>query len=521
MTNFQPENLLADLLNAPPQHTNAAPRDAHGLYALFDHLGKMRYIGSTRAEKQSLFTRIHHRHRSGDEWGSHYFSRMYNTGRMWRDRLNPESRADADLAKALRRAFIADHCRAAWVCLPESADIALLEKDVLKRAPAEATAWNGCKMDVYDEPVALVDATLRRLGWGAAEHGALERQRQRFLRASGRPPALANAHVSRLPSGPPTFPKGPFRFCALDVETANSDRASICQVGVACVRADNSIVTWVTHVDPQTERWVFTYLHGISARSVQGAPTFAQVLPMLREALAGNVVYQHSGFDRTAFAAACARFSLPLPSWEWRDSVAVARTAWPELTRNGGHGLASLKQHLGLVFEHHDAGEDARAAAEVVLRAEGIRAERTAQASRPVRAAPGSGAAAFPSAPVQTPTGLHAPRVIGITEVTQANIDYKHIYFRPFFGEFPKDAIGGSNAVSAALREIRIDWGGASPVMTDLDGEKKFCRKRGWVREFFAHTEARAGDIVSVEETSPYCYRLTLRRGGGPAARTA
>jgi DNA polymerase-3 subunit epsilon len=32
--------------------------------------------------------------------------------------------------------------------------------------------------------------------------------------------------------------------------------------------------------------------------------------------------------------------------------------------------LANLKQHLSLEFKHHDAGEDARAAAMVVLGAE-------------------------------------------------------------------------------------------------------------------------------------------------------
>ena len=167
------------------------------------------------------------------------------------------------------------------------------------------------------------------------------------------------------------FPKGPFRFFALDVETANNDRGSICQIGVACVRPDNSIETWVTYVDPQVDRWVFSYLHGISARTIKGAPTFAEVLPVLQGALTGQIVYQHSGFDRSAVAAACGNANLPIPQWDWRDSVHIARAAWPELRGNGGHGLGSLKLHLGLVFDHHDAGEDARAAAEVVLCAEG------------------------------------------------------------------------------------------------------------------------------------------------------
>jgi DNA polymerase-3 subunit epsilon len=50
--------------------------------------------------------------------------------------------------------------------------------------------------------------------------------------------------------------------------------------------------------------------------------------------------------------------------------VTIARKAWPEWLGQGGHGLAHLKKQLALEFQHHDAGEDARAAAQVVLLAE-------------------------------------------------------------------------------------------------------------------------------------------------------
>ena len=172
----------------------------------------------------------------------------------------------------------------------------------------------------------------------------------------------------------PAFPRGPFRFVALDVETANHDRGSICQIGVACVLPDNAIQTWMTYVDPQTTHWVFSGLHGITSDTVTGAPTFAETLPMLQQALDGHTVYQHSGFDRSAIRAACTCIGCAEPEWDWQNSVTVARRAWPELKGNGGHGLASLKTHLGLSFDHHDAGEDARAAAEVVLHAEGTKA---------------------------------------------------------------------------------------------------------------------------------------------------
>ncbi|MFG1301998.1 exonuclease domain-containing protein [Xanthobacter sp. V3C-3] len=526
---FAAEDLLSALLEAVPRPTIQAPRDARGLYGLVDHLGELRYIGSTSSPDQTFYERIHQRHRTGSEGMSHYFSQMYNAGRMWRDRKDALTKADGDIAKALRNEFVVDHCRAVWLPLPDLADIGRLEAEVLALAPDHAIAWNRRRMQSYEEPADLVEATLYRLGWGAHELDAIERQRLRFLTSKACPVAATAPKTAPIRQTRVTpFPKGPFRFFALDVETANNDRGSICQIGVACVRPDNSIETWVTYVDPQVDRWVFTYLHGINARTVLGAPTFAEALAVLRDALSGATVYQHSGFDRSAVAAACGNNGLPIPPWDWRDSVHVARTAWPELRSNGGHGLARLKQYLGLMFDHHDAGEDARAAAEVVLHAEGaqpVRAQDPAShslvesvsdetcklidATDDLAGVPEPAAAAMPLAPISHGrTGYH----IGTTEITQGNIDNSHIYLRGFFEKFPADAIGGSNRASAASREIAVDWGGGTAVMTDLDGTKRFFRKRGWIREFFERHGVRAGDTVTVEEIAPYSYRVAPRR---------
>ncbi len=273
--------------------------------------------------------------------------------------------ADGKVSKALRNAFIAEHCGAVWVALPSSLDIEALEAQVIALAPPEAISWNRRGTEPHAEPMALVDRTLARLGLPARELASLERQRPRALVAAvpAVPPRARPAGVSPLPSGP-------FRFFAVDVETANSDRASICQIGIACVREDGTMETWTSLVDPQTADWSCSFVHGITAREVRGAPCFAEIFGMIDELLAGRTVYQHSSFDRSAVSAACAVAGLAAPDWDWQDSVRVARRAWPELKGNGGHGLASLKSHLGLRFRHHDAGEDARAAAEIVLLAE-------------------------------------------------------------------------------------------------------------------------------------------------------
>jgi len=166
-------------------------------------------------------------------------------------------------------------------------------------------------------------------------------------------------------------PNGNFRFIALDVETSCGDSASICQIGLACVGLDRSIQTWSTFVDPLLPFAAFNVdLHGISAKTVKYASTFPQIWPKLQELLARHPIVQHSRFDEHAINAACKAHGLYQPRLSWSNSVTIARTAWPGLKGNGGHGLANLKQHLSLEFQHHDAGEDARAAALVVLQAE-------------------------------------------------------------------------------------------------------------------------------------------------------
>ncbi len=360
--------VLDALKAALPRPTSEAPRDCRGIYGLFDHTGAFRYIGSTSSSSETFYRRIHQRHRTGSENTSHYFSRMYNTGRMWRKRNDFATKTDGDIAKALRNKFVARHCGCAWVPLPDHADIAGLEAQVIALAPPEMVAWNRRGMDVYDEPVDLVDALIAELRLTPVERAALSRQRDRHR--GGTPIAQSAAPRVMAACGLPSFPAGPFRFFALDVETANHNRGSICQVGVACVRPDNSIDTWVTLVDPQTETWQFSYLHGITNAMVQDAPTISAVISALDGVLQGQTVYQHSGFDRSAVRAACQHLGREEPTWDWQNSVSVARRAWPELKGNGGHGLGFLKTHLGLQFMHHDAGEDARAAAEVVLMAE-------------------------------------------------------------------------------------------------------------------------------------------------------
>ena len=161
-------------------------------------------------------------------------------------------------------------------------------------------------------------------------------------------------------------------FVAMDVETANPNVASICEIGIAGFHDGALAVGWSSLVDP--EDWFFemnVLIHGITDEEVAGAPTFPAVAEVLFDSIRGAIVACHSPFDRVAVHQACAKYGLDEPDVAWLDTARVARRAWKECAR-GGYGLASVCERIGYQFDHHDALEDAKAAGQVLLAASAV-----------------------------------------------------------------------------------------------------------------------------------------------------
>ncbi len=158
-------------------------------------------------------------------------------------------------------------------------------------------------------------------------------------------------------------------FVALDVETANSDYASICSIGAARFERGAIVDEFYSLVDPQDYfAAVNVGIHGIDRDKVARAPRFAEVLPRLSEFVADSVVVHHTQFDRSAISQAAVRAKLPAPNWRWLDSAIVTRRTWPHRSRDG-YGLAEVCRMIGYRFAHHDALADAKAAGHVILAA--------------------------------------------------------------------------------------------------------------------------------------------------------
>jgi len=158
-------------------------------------------------------------------------------------------------------------------------------------------------------------------------------------------------------------------FVAVDVETANPDLSSICQIAIVAFKDGSVSSSWQSLVDPQDyfDSWNIA-IHGISEITVLGAPVISALATELSSRLAGAIVACHTAFDRVALSRAFDKHSLPPIESRWLDTARVVRRTWPQFAQRGS-GLANIAGFLGLVFQHHVAEEDARVAGEILLRA--------------------------------------------------------------------------------------------------------------------------------------------------------
>ena len=171
------------------------------------------------------------------------------------------------------------------------------------------------------------------------------------------------------------------KFTVIDVENANPTKkllGSICQVGIAVVESGKIVEKWSQLIDPQIsdrEWWSRNIeIHGIRPADVRGKPTFRDIYPRIRKSVARGRIVSHTLSDKNKIGQACERYGFRMLKNEWRDSLTLARKAWPRGTkvrrkRVSSHSLPEIAPILGIHYKKHDAGEDARAAAELVLRA--------------------------------------------------------------------------------------------------------------------------------------------------------
>ena len=156
---------------------------------------------------------------------------------------------------------------------------------------------------------------------------------------------------------------------AIDFETANERRDSACAVGLAWIEGGRVVRRESRLIRPPQMRFSpgNIRIHGILPADVRDAPTFPEAMAPFLPDLAGGLVLAHNaGFDMGVLAASLGAYGEPVPTLTGHCTLQIARRIFPD---PAGCGLSKVAGRLGIRFEHHDAGEDAYACAEIALAA--------------------------------------------------------------------------------------------------------------------------------------------------------
>jgi DNA polymerase III subunit epsilon len=180
-------------------------------------------------------------------------------------------------------------------------------------------------------------------------------------------PVIAGQARSGVAPGGNFSPPIPFRFAALDFETADYGRDSACALSIVMVENDAITDVWTTLIRPPRRQFTFTYLHGIAWEHVKSKPSFGELFGEIAEKLAGMsfIAAHNASFDRSVLRACCEAAAVPPMELSFVCTVRAARSIWGFYPTT----LADVCGQLRIPLRHHDAESDARACAGILLAA--------------------------------------------------------------------------------------------------------------------------------------------------------
>lgn len=160
-------------------------------------------------------------------------------------------------------------------------------------------------------------------------------------------------------------------FTAIDFETATPSRCSPCSIGVAIVKDGKVVNAFQRLIKPHRDFRCFsafnTYIHGITEDDVKDAPEFDTLWDELSPYLSNSVIVAHNtSFDCSVLCRTLDLYEIPRPICDTLCSVGVSRMTWPDLSSHTLNVVAAL---LEIPLQHHDAGSDAAASANIILKA--------------------------------------------------------------------------------------------------------------------------------------------------------
>ena len=153
-------------------------------------------------------------------------------------------------------------------------------------------------------------------------------------------------------------------FAAIDFETANNERTSVCSVGVVIVRDGEIVDSFYSLIQPEPNYYNYwcTQVHGITRHNTESAPVFPEVWKQIEPLIDGLPLVAHNkAFDESCLKAVFRCYQMDYPDYEFHCTCQAARRAFPNAEN---HQLHTISMLCGFRLEnHHHALADAEACA--------------------------------------------------------------------------------------------------------------------------------------------------------------
>lgn len=160
-------------------------------------------------------------------------------------------------------------------------------------------------------------------------------------------------------------------FVAIDVETANGHRTSICAIGAVKV-VDGAIVDTFYELVRPTPNFYFRHfteeIHGISRADTDDARTFPEVWADIERMIGTLPLVAHNKpFDEGCIRATFKAYDMFYPEYPFYCTLSAARRTIPR-SLCSSFSLPFVAEFLGIPFSnHHNALADAECCAKIAM----------------------------------------------------------------------------------------------------------------------------------------------------------
>lgn len=153
-------------------------------------------------------------------------------------------------------------------------------------------------------------------------------------------------------------------FAAIDFETANNERTSVCSVGVVIVRDGEFVDSFYSLIQPEPNYYLYwnTRVHGLTHEDTDPAPVFPKVWRQVEPLIEGLPLVAHNkAFDESCLRAVMRCYQMDYPDYEFHCTCMASRRLMRWLPN---HQLHTVAEACGFHLEnHHHALADAEACA--------------------------------------------------------------------------------------------------------------------------------------------------------------